>query len=735
MPRHGARLRSAASIALAIAGALLPRAAFAGDTAELEGLLEESVVTTSSHTAETSATAPATTSVITSDEIRRHGIRTLAEALNFLGLGLYTTNPLHGGEIGGRGVLISADYGNHVLLLIDGHAVNEPYGGSASFDRGLGVPLELIDHVEVVLGPGAVLYGSNAMLGVVNVVTKRARDHNGVRLVADTELATWGKIGAGGGTTLSLLGRKLELTGHVEHQHQDGPAFTFAPQAYGDDSVTGAPKRFSAEGEGTGVWGGTVRNAYYSRAPSAYVRVVSGDLAVSLRGSLYQRASPYHDALVNPYGNFDDPSNYELERWSFADVKYKLPISSRLELMTRAYSDLYTYDWYLSSSAAEDCDAGQLAGCRRNLRAVSKWIGAETRATFDWFGDRDILTMAGVDARYEHVTARSVVSPLEGVGERLVASDIRVDNLRLGVYGQQMVNPTSWLALNGGARLDVAEGYPGALSPRATAAVAPWSGGSLKVVYARAFRAPSSYEREYADPFELRAGRLAPERITSIEGSFEQRFGPHRLMVGVFKSWMTDLVVLTGLNEEEVRAAQAEDPSLGDSLSQYRNSGGIDNHGYNAAFDGVVTRRLRYGLRLTGSYSRRRDALGTPALPVTVAPSMFGNARVSYDLGGKLPTLGVAAQFSSRRFADRAFDAGFTSIPTAAPTLEVRGAVTGDVPLVAGLSYRLTANYALHSTGPYVIGPLQDGSSGASPTLNPIDRVRFGVGLQYAWAP
>lgn len=144
------------------------------DNDDLEAALEQGLVTTASQMAETKASAPATSSVISAEDIHRHGIRSLNEALNYLALGMVTTSPAHGGEIGARGVLITVDYGNHVLLLIDGHAVNEPYGGAANFDRGLGVPIELVDHIEVILGPGAVLYGSNAMLGVVNVVTKRA---------------------------------------------------------------------------------------------------------------------------------------------------------------------------------------------------------------------------------------------------------------------------------------------------------------------------------------------------------------------------------------------------------------------------------------------------------------------------------------------------------------------------------------------------------------------------------
>src|SRR5213075_3298255 len=93
--------------------------------------------------------------------------------------------PLHSVEIGGRGVLLTADFNNHVLVLVDGHVMNEQWDGTAYFEQGLGIPLELIDHIELVLGPGSVLYGGNAMLAVINVVTKSARNHKGLHLVME----------------------------------------------------------------------------------------------------------------------------------------------------------------------------------------------------------------------------------------------------------------------------------------------------------------------------------------------------------------------------------------------------------------------------------------------------------------------------------------------------------------------------------------------------------------------
>ena len=714
--------------AAALAVLLAPASAHADEN--LEALLDQSVVTTASTRVETNAVAPGTTSVISADDIRIHGIRTLNDALNYLSLGMFTTSPAHGGEIGSRGVLVTADYGNHVLLLIDGHAVNEPYGGSASFDRGLGVPIELIDHVEVVLGPGSVLYGSNAMLGVVNVVTKRAKDYSGFRVIADSEIATWGKVAVGAGTTFDLWGTPFEVTSQIEYQEQDGPTFTFGPQSYGNDAVTGLPKRFSSHGAGTGVWGGRSEGSYYSRAPSAYLRVVSGNLEIALRASSYQRSSPYLDNLVSPSGDFNAPGNYELERWFFGDVKYRIPISAVVDVQTRVYADAYTYDWYNTSSAAEDCEDGQVDGCKRTLHASSKWVGSEVRGSFDWLKTGQLVSLVGTDARYEMIRAQNQVAPL-GAGETSVRGRVNVGNMRLGVYGQQSARPWRWLSLNLGVRADIAEGYPGALSPRAVAAVSPWTGGTVKAIYSTAFRAPSSYEREWEDINELKADTLRPEHAESVEASFEQQLGAHRLLFGAFSTRLTDLVVLTALTPDEIAAATAAGANLvGNNVSQYRNSGAISNVGYNASLEGrLASRRLRYGLTVTGAYSRRETADGPQPLPV--APSLYGNFRVSYDLGGKLPTLALAGQLAGRRPTDGAFQ----PTPYAPPVLELRAAVSGPMPLVKHLSYRVTANYAHESRGPYVIGPIQDSSYGVSPELNPVDRFRAGVGLVYVWDP
>ena len=94
--------------------------AAAQDTSELEGLLEQSVVSAASKSPEAASTAPALSISISADEIRQHGIRTVDEAINFLALGMQLEKAASAWEIGARGVLLSGDSRHPVVSQTSG---------------------------------------------------------------------------------------------------------------------------------------------------------------------------------------------------------------------------------------------------------------------------------------------------------------------------------------------------------------------------------------------------------------------------------------------------------------------------------------------------------------------------------------------------------------------------------------------------------------------------------------
>ena len=719
---------------------------------ELEELMGESIVSTPSKEAESSTTAPATSSIITAEDLRAHGLRSLDEALNYASLGMVTTTVEHGVEIGARGVLLTGDYGNHVLLLIDGVPANEPWNGTAYFERGAGVPFELVDHIEVTLGPGSVMHGGQAMLGVINVVTKRARDYQGLRVIVegDTSAPVFGdgalrlsplsrygrgyRLGLGFGHAFELAGEPAELTLQLERYKEHGPDWELPTQVWGTDAVTGAPKDFGPRTP-AGQWGGLATHSNYVDVPAAYARFALGNFEATARAGMYTRASPYMTSLVNLGDDFDDHANHERDRWLQLGLGYKRSLSSRATFGVHAYALLNDYTWFSRRAAAEECPDGLLAGCERTLVGFGKSGGTDLRLTVDE-PEVHASTLLGVDSRLRRARSELVVKDRVSGAVAPFSNDYtRVDAL-VAPYVQQSFSPYRWLDANAGVRLDYDTRFGHKLSPRAALGITPWDGGRLKAIYSEAFRGPTAYELNYADPVEqVAAPNLSAETVRSIELSVEQRFGAQRLFFGVFRSAWTGLVIFRTLADDQVAsaiAAGALEPATSVAYTN-ANAGTLENYGYNAAYEGTFGRKLHVASNLTSAYSRVDLSDGSGVQPLTVAPSFFGNARVSYEIGGNWPMPALALHYLARRPADRAFDGGFAHPPYAPPDLKLRLTFTGVVPAAKGLRYRLSTTFDAASRGPYVVGPTQYATNPDSQaTLSPQRRLSAFLGLEYA---
>jgi outer membrane receptor protein involved in Fe transport len=123
--------------------------------------------------------APASITIVTDEDIRRYGHRQLKDVVNSV-RGFYTYSDRNYEFIGVRGFARLGDYGNRVLQLIDGHTNNENIYGSFFLGQDFGVDMDLVKKIEFIRGPGSALYGSNALFGTVNVITRDGRDVGGL---------------------------------------------------------------------------------------------------------------------------------------------------------------------------------------------------------------------------------------------------------------------------------------------------------------------------------------------------------------------------------------------------------------------------------------------------------------------------------------------------------------------------------------------------------------------------
>ena len=118
-----------------------------------------------------STEAPASVSFITAEEIARFGYRTLADILRGV-RGMYVTEDRNFSLIGVRGFATPGDYNSRILLLVNGHRMNDNVFGQAEIGAEFGLDPAMFERVEVIRGPAASIYGDSAFFAVVNVITK-----------------------------------------------------------------------------------------------------------------------------------------------------------------------------------------------------------------------------------------------------------------------------------------------------------------------------------------------------------------------------------------------------------------------------------------------------------------------------------------------------------------------------------------------------------------------------------
>ena len=119
--------------------------------------------------------APASITIITSDDIKKFGYRNLPDILRSV-RGLYVNYDRNYNYLGFRGFSRPGDYDTRILVLIDGHRLNEAIFDSPGSGGDFILDVDLIDRVEVIRGPSSSLYGSSAFMGIINIKTKRGKD-------------------------------------------------------------------------------------------------------------------------------------------------------------------------------------------------------------------------------------------------------------------------------------------------------------------------------------------------------------------------------------------------------------------------------------------------------------------------------------------------------------------------------------------------------------------------------
>ena len=167
------------------------------------------------------SSTPASVTVITAEEIERYGWTSLDQMLQSVP-GFYLTNDRTFVTLGIRGIGRPTDFNTRILVMLDGHVLHDGVVGDTPVGTDLAIDPRSIERIEIVRGPGSALYGSHAMYGVINIITKEADAVDGISVTGTAgSHERHGTALRYGGTFKS----GLQLTGSANWQDTAGANF------------------------------------------------------------------------------------------------------------------------------------------------------------------------------------------------------------------------------------------------------------------------------------------------------------------------------------------------------------------------------------------------------------------------------------------------------------------------------------------------------------------------------
>ena len=551
--------------------------------------------------------APASITVITAEEIRGFGYVTLSEALRSV-RGLYTSSDRDYDSTGVRGFSTPGTYNNRILVLSDGHVTNDVSVGQGAVGRDFDADLSGVERIEIVRGPGSVLYGSAAFFAVVNVVHRSPAE-----------------------------GRHAELGGHIGTLGENSG---HAIASWANDGGSLWVRASGADLSGEPV--------FVSPAPLGPASGVAIGLDAERAGHLDLRARVGEFALLASYNwrrkviptaafdtVFGSPGTETTDQRGFVEAQLVHTLGNGLGIDARAAFDAERYrgDW-LYRGAGPGYDTSQ-----------QNWATGELRFRLPPVAGHKLFVGGEIQDRFR-IRVQSV-TPGKPIFDNAPGNPDGVPDSEAiySAYAGDDWRISSWLLLDAALRVDdYADSFGAVLNPRVALIAQPSAAGTTKLIFGRAFRAPGIYERFFNDggASQIAAQNLKPERVTTLEVEHAHQLGEEvSVLVAGYLSRIDDLI----------RVAPAGTGPDGTVLSQYQNRDGFV-HGAGAEAEVRWTAGPGTLFSAWYAWSLVRDDTGTGwfrGVPIANSPEHSGAVRLLHALVPQVLSISTEAIYGGPR--------------------------------------------------------------------------------------
>jgi outer membrane receptor for ferrienterochelin and colicins len=522
------------------------------DALTIEQLMQVKVEGASLHP-QTLQDAPASVTVITAEDIRKYGYRTLGEALAAV-RGFYTTNDRTYETIGVRGFNLPGDYDSHVMVMVNGHNMADNiFDYMLFFGNGFPIDMNLIKRIEIIRGPSSALYGSNAIFATISIITKTPDEAGPLSMTTDA--GSFGEKKIQITDTATLGSAKVLFSGSVYNNTGESPLYF--PQFNTPQNNYGNAIDMNGE------------KGYHF-----FANLIWRNWAVTAAFSDHDQTQPISWGPTI----FNDRGTQNNDERNFIDAVYERPVPGGT-LRWRTYYDAYRYlgrfEYALANGDVED----------NRQHMLGDWVGTQLtyRIRPSLVGDITLGVEAKTDMRA--LMTDYDVSPVP-------ARYLSVNHLSHseGVVLQDEKKLSGRWKLDLGLRFDVfsygisADGHH-FFSPRA-ALLYQRSEWTVKFLFGSSFRSPSNYQLFYGDGFSAEANPNArPEMANTVEIDVERKLGKRmNVQASAYGYRLRDFLI--GVE-------------LPDGLIQYQNDDRIQAEGVELEING----RPANWLEATASYA------------------------------------------------------------------------------------------------------------------------------------
>ena len=541
-------------------------------------------VTTASKTEEKLSDAPGIITVVSNDEIMGFGSTSLMDVLDrvtsmhMIYSGIYTWNL---GSMRGQHTSV---FDNHVLILINGRPLRDGISGGHNNVFYNSFPVEGIDHIEIIRGPGSVLYGTNAYSGVINIITKQAFEKTAFEASVSYGSLNTLSANVGGGFHVN---DDLNINLGFRYFNDDGPEWEFY-----DDNITSPKVDSSKLGKGN-----------FSRDNlAAFIDLNYKNLRV-LGG--YGEMKPF--ALVPPLKwQWSTPSvtkhaGDEISKMShyFTDIGYTFEFGENYSLDAN-----YTYNGHIWNGLV-DGDLNGLQASSNNSIVEVAFNGSPT--------DKFNFIVGGL---YDYNSFK---------GKILEDGSLS----KFNAYLQLDYRFFDMLKLVAGVQMNKSEEIDANFSPRIGAILNITDNFGIKILNSSAFRSPYPQETNVQNPLYIGNPNLKPELINTTDGQFFYQNEKIQTSLTVYYSKMTDLI-------NKIRQDTAVGEIGGNPVySSFFNS--ASHKFFGVEFEGKFTLSDHFSLFANATYQTNEDGKGIK--DAAIAPNFMGKAGLLYT--GKVVSAGI----------------------------------------------------------------------------------------------